>query len=357
MNDAPSLDTVSVVIPVFNEEKCLPELVRRCHDAGVALQRPFEIVLVDDGSSDQSAALIETAVADHPDHVVGIILARNYGQHAAIMAGFEKAQGDIVVTLDADLQNPPEEIPRLVKKIEEGFDVVGTVRKNRHDSVFRRAASHLINTTVHKVTGVRMHDYGCMLRAYRRPIVRSVLRSNDRSLFIPVLANTFARRVTEIEVGHSARESGTSRYSLLKLINLQFDLLTGMTTFPLRLLTYLGGVVSLAGVGFGALLMILRVVHGPEWAASGVFTLFAVLFTFVGAQFVGMGLLGEYIGRIHQDVRGLPRSLVNYVRGNGLAIAEPSPTRTAGSVSSEPGPTPRIYTVDPSRNADVELNA
>ena len=160
-----------------------------------------------------------------------------------------------------------------------------------------------------------MHDYGCMLRGYRHEIVEAMLKCHERSTFIPILANSFARHATEIEVQHSARTAGDSKYSTWKLINLQFDLITSMTTFPLRLLTIIGGIVAALGMGFGIFLFVMRLVHGSEWAVSGVFTLFAILFIFIGAQFVGMGLLGEYIGRIFLDVRARPRYLVRQIVG------------------------------------------
>ena len=309
------MDSISVVIPVFNEEENVAELVRRCIEACRGMERPFEIILVDDGSRDSSARLIAQACGESPGEVVGVMLNRNYGQHAAVMAGLARSRGDIVVTLDADLQNPPEEIPKLAVEADRGFDVVGTVRVPRRDSVFRRISSWLNNRITAKATGVRMHDYGCMLRAYRRNIVDAMLGCHERSTFIPALANSFARTTTEIEVRHETRPAGESKYGLWKLINLQFDLLTGITTFPLRLLSVLGGVISLAGIGFGVLLFILRMIQGPEWAAQGIFTLFAILFIFIGAQFIGMGLLGEYIGRIYHDVRARPRYFVQKVTG------------------------------------------
>ncbi len=307
--------SVSLVIPVFNEERNLEELVSRCLKACEGMDAPFEVVLVDDGSSDRSPAMISAAAERNGGSVVGVLLNRNYGQHAAVMAGFAESRGDIVITLDADLQNPPEEIPNLVQKSAEGFDVVGTVRTPRQDTLFRRVASRIVNRAARKATGVIMHDYGCMLRAYRRHVVNAMLECHERSTFIPVLANGFARTAAEIEVSHADRPHGDSKYSLWKLVNLQFDLLTSMTTFPLRLLSVMGGLISMAGVGFGVFLLIMRLVEGPGWAAEGVFTLFAILFMFVGAQFVGMGLLGEYIGRIYHDVRARPRYFVDKVVG------------------------------------------
>lgn len=313
---------LSVVIPVFNEEENLDELIRRCLLACDQTRCRFEIVLVNDGSSDGSAEKIDAAAKNNPGKVVGVFLNRNYGQHAAVIAGFEQSKGDVVITLDADLQNPPEEIPRLVDAMDKGYDVVGTVRLQRQDTLFRRVASAIINKAVQKSTGVMMHDYGCMLRAYRRHIVEAILMCREHSTFIPILANSFARATTEIDVGHEARKQGQSKYSLMKLVMLHFDLLTSMTTFPLRLLSILGGIVSSAGIGFGLFLLLMRIYYGSEWAAQGVFTLFAILFIFVGAQFIAMGLLGEYIGRIYHDVRARPRYFVQRVSGDSNINSE-----------------------------------
>ena len=305
---------VSIVVPVYNESGCLPELVERCLAVARGLDRPFELLMVDDGSRDGSTSMLIKYAEENPE-LVAVILNRNYGQHSAIMCGFAQSSGEVVITLDADLQNPPEEIPRLVEAIDAGNDGVGTVRLNRRDSLFRRGASWLINQVVKKTTGVMMHDYGCMLRAYRKPVVSAMLQCRERSTFIPVLANGFAKQTTEIGVSHAERSVGDSKYSIFKLINLQFDLLTSMTTTPLRLLTYLGALVSVLGVGFGLLLLVLRVFLGDEWGEQGIFTLFAILFVFVGAQFMAMGLLGEYIGRIYHDVRDRPRYFIDQVVG------------------------------------------
>ncbi len=304
---------VSVVIPVFNEEESLPELMRRTENACSALGLEYEILLVDDGSADRSAELIADAAARPGSHVVGVLLNRNYGQHSAIMAGFSHVSGDLTITLDADLQNPPEEIPRLVQAAQQGYDVVGTVRQNRQDSWFRRRASRAINHLIQRVTGKAMGDYGCMLRAYRRHIVEAMLNCHERSTFIPILANTFARRTIELPVTHAEREFGDSKYSFMKLINLMYDLVTCLTTTPLRLLSIIGSLIALAGFAFSLALIVLRLFLGASWAGDGVFMLFAVLFIFVGAQFVGMGLLGEYIGRIYNDVRARPRYFIQRV--------------------------------------------
>jgi undecaprenyl-phosphate 4-deoxy-4-formamido-L-arabinose transferase len=231
INSEPSPE-LSIVVPVFNEKECLPELIERTLDAARECERTFEFILVDDGSRDGSRDMILEAADQHPEEIMAVILNRNYGQHAAVFAGLEQTRGEIVITLDADLQNPPEEIPNLVREMDKGVDVVGTVRRNRQDTFFRRTASALVNRMVQKATGVMMQDYGCMLRAYRRPIVQAMLQCCERSTFIPILANSFAGSTAEIPVEHASREMGESKYSVFKLISLQFDLLTSMSTSP-----------------------------------------------------------------------------------------------------------------------------
>lgn len=313
--------SVTVVIPVYNEKDNIPELLERTLKACRALGRvgrSWELILVDDGSRDGSSEMLAEAARNNPGEIKALLLNRNYGQHNAILCGFGAAQGDILITLDADLQNPPEEIGNLVAKIDEGFDVVGSIRQDRQDALFRKVFSGIINMMVRKSTGVKLRDYGCMLRAYRRRVVDAMLSCRERHTFIPVLANLFAKRVTEIPVGHAERARGTSKYSVLNLINLQFDLLTCMTTAPLRILSWIGAGISALSIGFGALLLVLRLVYGTEWAENGVFTLFAVVFFFIGAQFIALGLMGEYIGRIHADVRERPRYIVDRVVGETL---------------------------------------
>jgi undecaprenyl-phosphate 4-deoxy-4-formamido-L-arabinose transferase len=316
------IDCVSVVIPVYNEQANLPELLRRCLAVGRSLPCAFELVLVDDGSTDDSARILTGAADRHPEQIVGVLLNRNYGQHAAVAAGLAQARGDVVVTLDADLQNPPEEIPKLLELIEAGHDVVGGVRRLRQDSRFRVLASRLMNKAMRRLTGIPVGDYGCMLRAYRRDIVDAILACSERSPYIPALANRFAGNIAEVEVEHAERRAGESKYRLWSLVNLYFDLLVGTTTAPLRMLSLVGSILALAGLVFAALLLVLRLAYGPKWGAEGVFTIFAVLFVFLGVQLLGMGVLGEYIGRISHDVRARPRFLVRQVVGGGHAAAE-----------------------------------
>ena len=307
---------VSLVVPVFNEDENLPDLIRRLRSVGADLDRSYEVILVNDGSRDGSMAILEEA-ALHDPHVTVLDFNRNYGQHAAVFAGFEAARGEIIVTLDADLQNPPEEIPKLVAKMEEGYDVVGSVRTHRHDPLFRRLASRLINWVTSRVTGQQMHDYGCMLRAYRKNVVKTLCKSKEISTFIPVLADMFAGRIAEVSVAHAERTRGQSKYGLLKLVRLQFDLLTSFSLLPLRFTMAVGVATSVLAVAAGATLTVGRLVMGPDWAVSGVFTLFAVLFFFLGILLFAIGLLGEYVGRIYLEVRRRPRYVIRrVVRGD-----------------------------------------
>ncbi|MFV3307268.1 undecaprenyl-phosphate 4-deoxy-4-formamido-L-arabinose transferase [Pseudomonas sp. NY15181] len=330
------INLVSIVIPVYNEEASLPELLRRTSAACDKLGRDYEIILIDDGSRDGSADLLLEAAEAPGSHVVAVILNRNYGQHAAIMAGFEECRGDVIITLDADLQNPPEEIPRLVEEAAKGYDVVGSVRQKRQDSALRRWPSKLINLAVQRSTGVAMSDYGCMLRAYRSSIVKAMLACRERSTFIPILANSFARHTTEIMVAHAEREHGESKYDFMRLINLMFDLVTCMTTTPLRLLSLVGGAMAVAGFSFALLLVFLRVIFGAAWAGHGTFVLFAVLFTFTGVQLVGMGLLGEYLGRMYNDVRARPRFFIERIVRQRTVLETRTTTPSSSLESLQP---------------------
>ncbi len=308
-------EMISLVIPVYNEEGNLPLLMNRIRPVMSALRRPWELILVDDGSRDRSLEILKGFTV-HPEVRV-VELTRNYGQHAAILAGFSIVRGGIVVTLDADLQNPPEEIPRLIDAMEEGgFDVVGTIRRGRKDSLLRIVPSRIVNMVARKITGVRMTDWGCMLRAYRRTVVERMIACHEHATFIPALATHFGKRVTEIEVAHEERHGGKSNYPLRKLINLQFDLVASFSEFPIKLIMYGGVLLATLGVCFGAFLVITRLVYGAVWAAQGVFTLFAILFIFVGLQFFALGLIGEYIGRIYREVRKRPEYVIEHVYGD-----------------------------------------
>ena len=309
---------ISLVIPVYNEEENLHILMERIRPVMQGMGRPYEIIFIDDGSRDSSLSILK-GLADEPEVKV-VELVRNYGQHAAILAGFSVVRGDIVITLDADLQNPPEEIPKLVKEMEAGsYDVVGTIRKGRKDSMFRIIPSKIINIIARRITKVRMTDWGCMLRAYRRPVVDRMIACHEHATFIPALATFFGKRVTEIEVAHDERAGGTSNYPLRKLINLQFDLVSSFSDLPMKLLMYGGVCMAIGGVCFGIFLAVARLMYGALWAAEGVFTLFAILFVFVGLQFFAFGIVGEYIGRIYREVRKRPEYVIEKVHSSESA--------------------------------------
>jgi undecaprenyl-phosphate 4-deoxy-4-formamido-L-arabinose transferase len=299
---------LSVVIPVYNEEDGLPALFDRLYPALDKLGIAYEILFTNDGSKDKSAAVLREQFQKRPDVTRVILFNGNYGQHMAIMAGFEHCRGSRIVTLDADLQNPPEEIGNLLAAMDQGHDYVGTIRKMRQDSAFRRYASRAMNRLREKITSIKMTDQGCMLRAYSRNIVNAINSTRDSSTYIPALAYSFAHQPTEIEVAHEERFAGESKYSLYKLIQLNFDLMTGFSTAPLQIFSLIGIFISLMSLAFVVFLAVRRIVMGPE--ADGLFTLFGIAFFLIGITLFGIGLLGEYVGRIYEQVRLRPRYMI-----------------------------------------------
>ena len=304
---------ISVVIPVFNEEAVLPALFARLYPALDALGRSYEILFVNDGSRDRSVALLRQQYEQRPDVTRVVLFAANFGQHRAILAGFAYARGRYLITLDADLQNPPEEIPRVVAELDAGHDYVGTIRLQRQDIAWRRWASRLINVLRERTTRIRITDHGCMFRGYARSIVDAINQCTENNTFVPALAYTFASQPTEINVRHEDRGAGESKYSMYQLIKLNFDLMTGFSTVPMQLFSAFGFGVSVLSVLFGAGLVVRRLVWGADPAEQGVFTLFAIAFLLIGVTLFGLGLLGEYIGRIYEEVRRRPRYIVGAV--------------------------------------------
>ncbi len=305
---------LSVVIPIYNEQAGLSQLFARLYPALDKLAQEgvsYEVVFVNDGSRDKSALILSDQFRLRPDVTRVVLFNGNYGQHMAILAGFQATRGDIVVTLDADLQNPPEEIGALVAKMREGFDYVGSIRRKRQDSMWRTYASRAMNHFREKITHIKITDQGNMLRAYGRNVIDLINQCSEMNTFVPALAYTFSRNPTEIIVGHEERAAGESKYSLYSLIRLNFDLMTGFSIMPLQLFSMLGMLLS-AGSGLLVfLLLIRRFLLGAE--AEGLFTLFAIAFFMMGVILFGIGLLGEYIGRIYQQVRGRPRFVVQTI--------------------------------------------
>ena len=300
---------ISVVIPVFNEELNLPLLFSRLYPVLDGLGRPYEVIFTNDGSMDRSLELLKAQHSARPGVTRIIDFNGNYGQHMAIMAAFERVRGQVIVTLDADLQNPPEEIPKLLALIDAGHDYVGGFRINRKDSLFRTMASRMINVVRSRTTAIEMTDQGCMLRAYRRPIIEAIVQSGAVNTFIPALAYSYSSKPTEVGVRHEERHAGVSNYSLYMLIRLNFDLITGFSLAPLQLFT----MVSLACAAGSFLLVVVLALRrfvfvGPE--EGGTFTLFGILFFLISVTMVGIGLIGEYVGRTYQVVRVRQRYFV-----------------------------------------------
>ncbi len=331
MSPEPESVFLSVVVPVFNEEANLATLFARTLPVLRALGKPFELVLVDDGSRDSTLEQLLDARAENPEVVV-VSFVRNFGQHAAVIAGFAAARGEFVVTIDADLQNPPEEIPRLVAEYEKGHDLVGTVRVGRQDTLFRKQASKLVNSMTRRASGIKLHDFGCMLRGYSRAIVKIIAARGEMGTFIPALASLYARNPVEIEVKHESRHAGESKYSMIKLFRLHLDLVTGFSMAPLRILFTAGMLVAASGFLLALVLLVGRYFFGAEWAAQGVFTLFAILFIFIGAQFIALGTLGEYIGRIFMKVRDRPTYVLRDVDDETIVPARKPKTAARADV-------------------------
>ena len=306
---------LSVIIPVYNEEEGLNALFDRLYPAldQVASQftLSYEIIFINDGSKDRSAAILAMQYEKRPDVTRVVLFANNFGQHMAIMAGFEYAHGEYIITLDADLQNPPEEIGKIVRQLEGGHDYVGTIRENRQDSWFRKNASRAMNHLRDKMTRITMTDQGCMMRGYHRRIINLVSQCQEANTFIPALAYTFANNPIEITVKHEERFAGESKYSLYQLIRLNFDLVTGFSVMPLQIFSIMGMLLAGASGALFLLILVRRFVLGAE--VEGVFTLFALTFFLIGVMLFGLGLLGEYIGRIYQQVRHRPRYMVSAV--------------------------------------------
>jgi undecaprenyl-phosphate 4-deoxy-4-formamido-L-arabinose transferase len=302
---------LSVVIPIYNEEAGLADLFARLYPALDKLHMPYEVIFVNDGSRDNSVSILAEQFRSRPDVTRVVLFNGNYGQHMAILAGFEQTRGDIVVTLDADLQNPPEEIPKLIEKMREGYDYVGSIRRKRQDSAWRTIASKMMNRLRGSITNIHITDQGNMLRAYGRNVIDLVNQCREVNTFVPALAYKFARRPTEIVVEHEERAAGESKYSLYSLIRLNFDLMTGFSLVPLQMFSMLGMALAAGSALLVMLLMVRRFLLGAE--AEGVFTLFAILFFFMGVILFGIGLVGEYVGRILQQVRARPRYVVQTV--------------------------------------------
>jgi undecaprenyl-phosphate 4-deoxy-4-formamido-L-arabinose transferase len=320
--------TLSVVIPVYNEELTLPALFARLYPALDALHVSYECVFVNDGSKDRSVALLRQQFQSRPRETRVVLFHANFGQHSAIMAGFNYARGEYVVTLDADLQNPPEEIGKLLDKLRDGYDYVGTIRQQRQDTLWRRSFSKAINKLREWITPVRITDQGCMMRGYARSVVVALNQTREVNTFIPALASLYAMRPIEVPISHEERHAGQSKYSMYSLIRLNFDLITGFSVVPLQLFSMVGMAVASLSALLVVYLFVRRLIVGPE--AEGLFSLFGVVFFLIGVALFGIGLLGEYVGRIYAQVRERPRYIVEAVLEADERPAPAALTRDAG---------------------------
>lgn len=303
--DTKSTPEVSVVIPVYNEQAVLAILFERIYPVLDAIPQSYELIFVDDGSRDRSVAELRTQYQKRSDVTRVVLLHANVGQHAALLAGFEHTRGKYIITLDADLQNPPEELPKLLSEMEKGYDYVGTIRRKRQDRLWRHWASRIINRLRERITNIKMTDQGCMFRAYHRDIIKAILDSSETHAYLPGLGYLYARNPIEITIEHEARAAGESKYSLLSLIQLNFDLITAFSIAPLQFFSLVGMSVSLFSFIFVIYMALRRLVIGPE--VQGVFTLFGIVFFMIGVLLFGIGLLGEYVGRIYVQVRQRPQ--------------------------------------------------
>jgi undecaprenyl-phosphate 4-deoxy-4-formamido-L-arabinose transferase len=300
---------ISVVIPIYNEEAGLAALFARLYPALDSLGRSYELILIDDGSRDRSLALLRAQFNHRPEVTRVVVLAANFGQHMAILAGFQHARGEVVVTLDADLQNPPEEIHKLLAKVSEGYDYVGSYRQQRQDTLFRRVASRVMNGLRERITRIRMTDQGCMLRAYSRNIIDAIASSHESTTFIPALAYLYARRPVEVEVAHEARAAGATKYSFYRLMQLNFDLVTSFSTMPLQFFSFFGMFVALLSVIVYLVVLVVKLLQGAA-VMTALWDRDLLQFFLTGLVLFGLGLVGEYVGRIHEQVKGRPRYLV-----------------------------------------------
>jgi undecaprenyl-phosphate 4-deoxy-4-formamido-L-arabinose transferase len=307
----PNFPKLSVVIPVYNEEAVLATLFSRLYPSLDALNLSYEIVFVNDGSRDKSVALLRTQFQARPDVTRVVLFHANFGQHSAVMAGLAYARGEYVVTLDADLQNPPEEVGKLVGLLTQGYDYVGTIRQQRQDSLWRKSLSRLINKLREWITPVRITDQGCMMRGYARSVVTALNQTREVNTFIPALASLYAMNPIEVPISHEERHAGKSKYSLYSLVRLNFDLITGFSVVPLQLFSMVGMAVSFLSAALFVVLLVRRIFVGSE--AEGLFTLFSLAFLLIGVALFGIGLLGEYVGRIYAQVRERPRYIVEAV--------------------------------------------
>lgn len=326
--DVSAAPRVSVVAPLYNEEESIAGLQAQLTSALTSLGQPFEIIVVDDGSRDGSFALLQRWQAQDPAHVRVVRFRRNFGQTAAFSAGFERARGEIIVTLDADLQNDPADIGLLLDKIEAGYDVVSGWRVQRQDAALsRRLPSVIANALISRVTGVALHDYGCSLKAYRREVLQNVRLYGELHRFIPAIASWMGTAVAEIPVSHRPRQFGRSKYNLSRTLRVILDLITvrfllGYATRPLHVFGGIGLTLGAVGTLIGIYLTYLKLILGQS-IGSRPLLLLAVLLVVLGVQMLSIGLLGEMTMRTYYEAQNKPIYAIREILENQEATQEP----------------------------------
>jgi glycosyltransferase involved in cell wall biosynthesis len=312
------IKSISVVIPLYNEEENVEELHRRLTEVLKELQRKYEIIYVDDGSTDGTPQLLETLAHDD-EHVIVLSLRRNFGQTAAFAAGFDFASGDVIVTMDGDLQNDPSDIPKLLQYID-GYDLVSGWRKKRRDPFFRRRLPSMIaNWLISTVTGVKLHDYGCSLKAYRREVIKNLRLYGEMHRFIPAVASWYGVRVTEVETKHHPRLRGKSKYGISRTIKVVLDLITvkflqSFSTKPIQFFGPFGLFFSALGFLISLYLTLRKFLFG-ESIGGRPLLLLGVLLIIVGIQLIGMGLLGEMLVRVYHESQRKPIYVIKKIIG------------------------------------------
>lgn len=318
-------DKISIVIPLFNEEESLPHLYRSIKDVMEGVENDYEIIFVDDGSKDNSLTVLE-GIQSGDDKVVVISFRRNFGQTPAMAAGFDYATGDVIITMDADLQNDPVDIPKLIEESKR-FDVVSGWRKDRKDAlILRKIPSRAANWLISKVTGVALHDYGCTLKAYRAEVVKNIKLYGEMHRFIPAICSWVGASITEVETTHHPRLYGESKYGISRLVRVILDLITvkflqSFSTRPIQAFGLVG--MGLGGVGFFAALLLTyeKIFLGYDIGGRPLLLL-SVLFMILGLQLLLMGLLGEMLARTYHESQDKPIFVVKKVLGGGAKRGE-----------------------------------
>jgi len=304
----------SVVIPVYNEETNTRLLIPQLKKVLDNRQKSYEIIFVDDGSSDNTSLVIEEEARKYPE-IKLIALRRNFGQTAAMSAGFDAAVGDVIIPMDGDLQNDPEDIPRLLEKIDEGYDVVSGWRINRQDKFLTSTLpSNIANRLISLITKVYLHDYGCTLKAYRREVLQGIALYGEMHRFIPALASLIGVSVTEIPVNHRPRAHGKSKYNLSKTIRVILDLITvkfllSYATKPIQIFGLLGLISIVGSFGLSVGVIYAKIRYDLLITNNSLFLL-TILFFILGVQFIAMGLLGEVIMRTYHESQGKPTYVI-----------------------------------------------